>query len=90
MTRLSGIGMDMLAVAMRGMVMPMPMLECLAVYAWLLREVLNHWLLRPVLRKAEHGSSHRAPDGEHDHQQQHQPDAQSFHGVSLSQSSCAV
>ena len=84
MTRLSGIGMGMLAVAMGGMVMPM--LECLAVSAWLLREVLDHKLLRPVLRKAEHGSSHRAPDGEHQHEQQHQPDAQCFHSFSLSRS----
>ena len=87
MARLSGIGMGMLAVAMGGMVMPM---QCLAMLAWLLREVLDHELLRPALRKAEHGSSHRAPDGEHDHQQQQQPDAQSFHSVSLSQSSSAI
>lgn len=79
--------MGMLAVAMGGMVMPM---QCLAVPAWLITKVLDHDLLRPVLQKAEHGSRHRAPDREDEHQQQHQPDAQSFHSVSLSQSSSAI
>ncbi len=47
-------------------------------------QVLRHRVPRAVLRQTQHGSSHRAPDREQEHQQQQQPDAQSFHGFSLS------
>ena len=83
MARLTGIGMGMLAMIMGGMVMPT---RCVVMPAWLILEVLHHELLWPILRKAEHCSSHGAPDGEHQHEQQHQPDAQCFHSFSLSRS----
>ena len=54
-----------------------------------LAEVLHHDVLRTVLRETEHGSSHRAPDGEQQDHQEHQRNAHLLHGFSLSQSSRA-
>ena len=66
--------------------MTVAMLRVVVRFRRLAAEVLNHDLLflRPVLRQTQHGSSHRAPHREHDHEQHHQPDTQVFHGLSLS------
>jgi hypothetical protein len=67
------------------LVMRMIPMAMLCVATALAAEVLRHQVPAAVLRKAEHASSERAPHGKQQHQQQHHPDAQLSHGVSLSQ-----
>ena len=67
-------------------VMPMTMLS-VVVRLGLAGRVLHHEVRLPgglFLGQTQHGSSHRAPDREHDHKQQHQPDPQVLHRLSLS------